>query len=156
MLSIDIPGFGPVRADHLVTDFSGTLATDGKLVRGIRERLAAIAEILHVHVVTSDTFATAAPALRGLDASVYVLSGTGHDRQKDEYVRRLGPQTVIAVGNGNNDRRMLRTARIGIAVAESEGSSVRALRGADILVRRGVDALDLILRPDRLIATLRY
>ena len=26
--------------------------------------------------------------------------------------RRLGPRGVIAVGNGNNDRRMLKTARI--------------------------------------------
>jgi len=156
MLSIDIPGFGPVRAQHLVTDFSGTLATDGVLISGIWDRLTAISRILQVHVVSSDTFGTAAKELRGMDVSMHILSGVGHDRQKEDYVRALGPQTVIAIGNGKNDRRMLKAARIGIAVLEGEGCAVNASSGADILVRSGADALDLILHPDRLRATLRH
>jgi soluble P-type ATPase len=111
MLSIDIPGFGRVRTHQLVTDFSGTLATDGVLISGIQDRLTAISRILQVHVVSSDTFGTAASELRDLDLCVHLFSGTGHDRQKADYVRRLGPRRVIAVGYGNNDRRMLKTAR---------------------------------------------
>jgi soluble P-type ATPase len=156
MLSIDIPGFGPIRAEHLVSDFSGTLAKDGRLPDGIRDRLTEIASVLRVHVVSSDTFGTAASELRDLDLSVHLLSGTEHDRQKDDYVRALGPQAVIAIGNGNNDQRMLKTARIGIAVLESEGCAVHASAGADILVRCSKEALDLILHPDRLRATLRW
>lgn len=156
MLSIDIPGFGPVRAEHLVSDFSGTLAADGRLPDGVRTRLAKIASILRIHVVSSDTFGTAASELRGLDLSVRLLSGTDHDRQKDDYVRALGPQAVIAVGNGNNDRRMLTTARIGIAVLGGEGCAVAALGGADIVVRCAEEALDLVLQPARLKAALRW
>lgn len=156
MLSIDIPGFGPVRAEYLVSDFSGTLARDGRLPNGIRTRLAETARVLRIHVVSSDTFGTAASELRGLDLSMHLLSGADHDRQKDDYVRALGAQGVIAVGNGNNDRRMLKTARIGIAVLEGEGCAVAALDGADILVRCAEEALDLVLHPDRLKATLRW
>ncbi len=156
MLSIDIPGFGPVRAAHLVTDFSGTLAREGKLLTGIGDRLKAIAGILRIHVVSSDTYGMAESELRDMDVSVHLLSGTGHDRQKHDYVLRLGPQEVIAVGNGKNDRLMLKSARLGIAVLEGEGCAVEAFSGADVVVRSGTDALDLILHPDRLKATLRY
>src|SRR4030042_3238306 len=59
MLEIDIPGFGFVRAEHLVSDFTGTLSLDGKLLAGIEERLQTISEILKIHIVTSDTFGLA-------------------------------------------------------------------------------------------------
>jgi len=35
-------------------------------------------------------------------------------------VRNLGPEQVVAFGNGNNDRRMLKRAKLGIAVTEGE------------------------------------
>src|SRR3972149_10248547 len=59
MLEIDIPGFGLVRAEHLVSDFTGTLSLDGKLLFGIEERLHTLSEILKIHIVTSDTFVLA-------------------------------------------------------------------------------------------------
>ncbi|MFH1014917.1 MAG: hypothetical protein V1762_03250 [Nitrospirota bacterium] len=31
MFELDIPGFGSVRLEHLVADFTGTLPVDGKL-----------------------------------------------------------------------------------------------------------------------------
>ena len=46
MFEIDIPGFGLVRLEHLVTDFTGTLSIDGTLELGIREQLSKISEFL--------------------------------------------------------------------------------------------------------------
>jgi len=35
MLEIAVPGFGPVRLAHLVSDFTGTLSVDGELLPGV-------------------------------------------------------------------------------------------------------------------------
>jgi hypothetical protein len=32
VIEIEIPGFGMVRLEHLVSDFTGTLSVDGKLL----------------------------------------------------------------------------------------------------------------------------
>ncbi|RPI35105.1 MAG: ATPase P, partial [Nitrospiraceae bacterium] len=64
MLDIEIPGFGSVKLQHLVTDFTGTLSFDGRLVPGVMERLLSLSEFLNIHVLTSDTFGTAASELK--------------------------------------------------------------------------------------------
>ena len=56
MLEIDISGFGSVKLKHLVSDFTGTLSVNGKLLPGVKEQLNKIADLLAVHILTSDTF----------------------------------------------------------------------------------------------------
>ena len=62
---------------------------------------------------------------------------------------------MIAIGNGNNDADMLSAAALGIVVLGGEGSAVRPLMQADVFARDITDALDLLLNPTRLLATLR-
>jgi soluble P-type ATPase len=50
---------------------------------------------------------------------------------------------------------MLSSAALGIAVLGPEGLAVEALRAAHVVVARIEDALDLLLHPQRLVATLR-
>jgi len=76
--------------------------------------------------------------------------------QKLEYVRGLGADSVLAIGNGNNDRMILKSALIGVAVCIGEGGARDAYLAADILVGNAVDALGLLLSPNRLKATRRY
>lgn len=156
MIAIDIPGFGPVRLSHLVSDFTGTLSVDGQLLPGVQEGLNQLAAHLTIHVLTADTFGRAREALAGIQCRIRILTGQDHDLQKDEYVQKLDPETVVAMGNGNNDRRMLKTARVGIAVSEGEGCAVAAIMAADIHVRGAVDGLNLLLTPLRCKATLRF
>lgn len=59
------------------------------------------------------------------------------------------------VGNGANDVLALQAAALGIAVLGREGLSVVALRSADVVCGSIVDALDLLLDVEALIATLR-
>ena len=155
MFETEIPGFGHVRMKHLVTDFTGTLSVDGRLLPGVKELLNNVARIVKLHVMTADTFGTARDVLEGVECSLTVLSGEVIDIQKERYVRDLGAENVIAVGNGNNDRKMLAAARIGIAVIEGEGCSVNALLSADIAVRSINEGLGLLFDPQRLRATLR-
>lgn len=155
MFELDIPGFGFIRLEHLVSDFTGTLSVDGKLLPEVREGLNKIAEFLHVHILTADTFGKAKEELKDINCEIHILKGEYHDIQKEEYVNRLGAEGVIALGNGNNDRRMLAAAKIGIAVCLNEGCSTDAIKSADILVNSPIDALDLLFNPKRLKATLR-
>jgi len=156
MFECDIPGFGPVRLEHLVSDFTGTLSVDGKLLPGVKEHLRSISETLNVHILTADTFGMARSELAGLSCEMHILSGQSHDAQKEQYVRRLGCGKVVALGNGNNDRLMLAAARIGIAVCLREGCSTDAVKAADIVVMSATDALELLLHRKRLTATLRF
>lgn len=75
--------------------------------------------------------------------------------EKTCYVERLGPAHVIAFGNGANDVGMLRLAAVGVAVLAAEGVAVEALQAADVLALGPVGAVDLVLKPKRLVATLR-
>jgi soluble P-type ATPase len=156
MLDLEIPGFGPVRAEHLVSDFTGTLSADGKLLPGIEQQLVLLARVLRLHVVTSDTLGVVRAEMKQVPCDLRILSGSDHDVQKEDYVKKLGPEKVIAVGNGKNDRRMLRIARIGIVVSGIEGCAVEALANADIHVTNVHDGLNLLLKPERLTATLRF
>lgn len=156
MFELDIPGFGTVRLEHLVSDFTGTLSVDGRLIPGVRERLNELSKLLRIHILTADTFGRAREELRDIHCDIHILTGEDHDIQKEEYIKQLGPDKVIAFGNGNNDRRMLRAARIGVAVILEEGCSVDALKAADIVVKSIIDGLDLLLAPRRLKATLRF
>jgi soluble P-type ATPase len=86
---------------------------------------------------------------------VTVLGGQNLDVQKEQYVQALNTERVVAIGNGLNDRRMLKVSRLGIVVSEGEGCAIDALLNADILVRSIHEGLSLLLNPQRIVATLR-
>lgn len=155
MLRIEIPGFGLLRMEHLVLDYNGTIAADGVLLPGMKRRLAALAANLRVHVLTADTFGRARVQLRGIECELVVLGPRSQAHAKAAYVRRLGAARAVCIGNGRNDRLMLKAAALGIAVVHAEGAAAESARAADIVVRDARDALELLLKPLRLVATLR-
>ena len=150
-----VPGFGALALAHLVLDFNGTLAVDGKLLPGVKRRLDRLARQLRIHVVTADTFGKARAALRSSDCRLWILCPGREDRAKAAYVRRLGADRVACIGNGRNDRLMLKAAALGIVTIQREGAAVASIAAADIVVTDVCDALDLLLAPRRLLATLR-
>jgi soluble P-type ATPase len=155
MLSIDIPGFRNLSLAHLVLDFNGTLAVDGNLITGVFERLKDLAADLKVHVLTADTFGQARRALADLEVQLTILKAGQEAEAKLAYVQALGPDQVVAIGNGRNDRLMLRAAALGMAVAGMEGTAVEALTAAHVFLPGIHEALALLEQPRRLVATLR-
>ncbi len=155
MLKMEIPGFGVLEIGHLVSDFTGTLSADGRLLPSVWEMLNSISQVMNIHVLTADTFGTSSKALEGVECTLNVLSGDDVDVQKEKFVLGLGVDHVAAIGNGSNDRLMLKAARLGIAVTEAEGCSTAALMNSDIHVSSITDGLGLLLNPKRLKATLR-
>jgi soluble P-type ATPase len=155
MLEIDIPGYRALRLEHLVLDYNGTLACDGELLGGVKDRLDALAGTLRIHILTADTFGKARTQLVGIRCDLSVLPVEDQDRRKLEYIQGLGPETTVCVGNGRNDRLMLREAGLGIAVVQAEGAAVQTVLAADVLSPSILTALDLLTHPLRLVATLR-
>jgi soluble P-type ATPase len=87
--------------------------------------------------------------------AVRLRPGESEVDQKAAYVRELGAGEVAAIGNGANDVGMLQAAALAIAVLGPEGLAVGAFEYAAIVVASPNDALDLLLHPRRLAATLR-
>jgi soluble P-type ATPase len=155
-MKLDIPGIGKLELEHLVTDFTGTLSVDGRLLPGVRELLGEVAGFLKIHVLTSDTFGTAMGELAGIDCTITILDGSGHDVQKENFVITLGKDKVVALGNGRNDALMLTAAMLGISVSEAEGCSTAAIISSDVMVNSAIEAFGLLTNPKRLKASLRF
>ena len=155
MIVIDIPGHRRLELSHLVLDYNGTLAVDGKLLPGVADAIDALAARLTIHVVTADTFGDASGRLAGLPVSLVIAAPEGQDIVKLNYVTALGTERVAAIGNGRNDRRMVEVAALGIAVIQREGAAAETLLRTDVVCTSILDALDLLREPQRLIATLR-
>lgn len=155
MIEIAIPGQDILRLDHLVLDYNGTLAFDGMLLPGVVDMLGRLADRLALHVVTADTFGHAADALHGLPCRLAVLPPGNQNAAKLAYVQGLGASRCVCIGNGRNDRAMLAAARLGIAVVQREGAAVETVLAARMLCPDILSALELLIEPKRLIATLR-
>lgn len=156
MLELDVHGWRRLRLEHLVLDVNGTLALDGELLPGVAERLARLRGSLVIHLITADTHGRQAEIDARLGTTgVRLRRDEPEDEQKALFVRELGASGVVAIGNGANDALMFREAALAIAVLEGEGLAAVALREADVLARDIGAALDLLLYPRRLVATLR-
>lgn len=152
MIRINIPQRGLLELHHAVFDINGTLAVDGKPLPHVAASLTSLAAFLSVHLLTAGTHGN----LMELEVTLgFPLRIITNGEEKAQYVQHLGADRVIAFGNGANDAKMLRIAAIGVAVLSNEGVATSALLASDVLVLGPIDAIELLLYPKRLIATLR-
>lgn len=155
MIVIEIPGRQtPLVIRTVVLDYNGTVARDGKLLPDILERIRKLQESADVYILTADTYGTVESQCMGLGIPLKTFPQEGAGICKEQIVRQIGGG-VCAIGNGRNDIPMFTAADLSIAVMGQEGVCAALLSDADVLVSSPVDALDLLLIPNRLRATLR-
>jgi soluble P-type ATPase len=152
---IDIPGWGNIEIENIVIDLNGTIATDGRIPVDVKEKIRSLSKIAKIYVLTADTQGTADQEIQGMNVELIKIPGESSKMGKFEFLKTLDLELTVAIGNGNNDQVILKEAAIGIAVLGDEGVSVSAMKSADIVVRNIHDALELFLKPKRLLATLR-
>ena len=141
MIDVDVPGWRHLQLGTLVLDLNGTLAVDGRLLP-VHSSIAELSTQLEVCLLSADTHGTLDQAAEELGVrAVRLHQGGGESQQKAQFVTELGADSVVAVGNGANDVGMLEIAGLSTS--------------SDLLVGSADEALDLLLHPRRLIATLR-
>ncbi|MEW6718748.1 MAG: HAD hydrolase family protein [Chloroflexota bacterium] len=155
MIHLNISGRGTIQLEHLVCDVNGTLAVDGQLPEGMVGVLSRLRDRLTLHLLTADTHRRQDVIDHQLNLKAVRIQPGEESKQKAEYVKKLGAEKVVAIGQGMNDWGMLKTAAIGICVLSSEGAAVETLSAADLVVKDIFDALELLEKPMRLVASLR-
>ena len=155
MIEIDIPGNKILKLEHLVLDYNGTIAFDGALIDGVKECLFELSQKLTIHIITADTFGSVKKALENIDCKLAVIPLDRQDTAKLEYVKNLGCEKTVSIGNGTNDRLMLKASALGVAVIQGEGAAFETLASADVVCTDIRSGLSLLSNPLRLIATLR-
>lgn len=155
MIELNVPGKGVYQLDHLVCDLNGTLTVDGKLVEGVMRTITTLKDRLQIHIISADTYGHIESISKVLNLFTVKIQPGNEAEQKADYVRQLGAKRVIAIGQGANDHIMLAEAAIGICVLSPEGLAATSLCSADIVMPDILSALELLLKPIRLVATLR-
>jgi P-type E1-E2 ATPase len=147
----------------ILLDLNGTIATDGKILDGVKERLKTLKEKgAKIYILSADTFGTLGEIAKELGVEGRKIDKTLYESEKKAKLMALlefkkeNPSTfVVAIGNGNNDGLMLKAADLGICVIGDEGAYTETLLNSDIVVKDINDALDLLIKEKRLKATIR-
>ncbi|MGH9687078.1 MAG: HAD family hydrolase, partial [Candidatus Acidiferrales bacterium] len=96
---IEIPGFGTREIQRVISDYTGTLSTGGRLGSGVRDKLLKLLKRVDIGVISSDSFGTAASELAGI-VEPEILRTNRHDMEKRDYAARFDLGNVAAFGNG--------------------------------------------------------
>jgi soluble P-type ATPase len=152
---IEIPNFKTLNITDIVCDYNGTIAKDGIVLPEVKELFEQLSKQYKIHVITADTFGSVHEQLKDYGVTVKVLSSDNHTQEKAQYIDFLEANSCVSLGNGNNDKDMLLTSAVGIAILGDEGCSKDALFSADIICKNITEALSTLIYTKRLIATLR-
>ncbi|MGA3094773.1 MAG: HAD hydrolase family protein [Dehalococcoidales bacterium] len=155
MIRVDIPGRGVLEMRYLALDLNGTLSVDGGLIEGVCERIDVLRERVEILIITADTHGKAQELAAILKVKMHKISAGDERTQKLKLVQQLGAENTVSIGNGANDVSMLKAAGLGICVLGNEGTSAEAMAACDVVAPDINAALDLLIKPNRLIATLR-
>jgi soluble P-type ATPase len=156
MINLSVPGREmKLELKNLVLDLNGTLALDGILLEGVESRVGLLKKELEIYLLTSDTLGCGSVVAEELGIPIFKVGSEQGGEDKLDFLNTVGAEETIVIGNGFNDRLVLEHAALSIAVIGGEGCCVQALQKADIVVNNILDALDLLLKPMRIVATLR-
>ncbi|PLX31212.1 MAG: hypothetical protein C0604_07840 [Clostridiales bacterium] len=154
-MKFEIPEYGTYNIKNLVFDYNGTLAEDGIVKPEILRKLEELSAEFDIYVVTADTYGTVEKMFDGSSVEVGIISRENGSKDKESLVQALGAGETIAVGNGFNDRLMMKAAALGFCIAGPEGASAKAIMNSDVVLKSIECFFDLMDEPKRLIATLR-
>lgn len=155
MITIDIPGRDTLQIENIVFDYNGTLATDGTISQETRDKLAELQKLVNIYILTADTHGTVRENCTSLKAKIETFPTENAGKEKAKIVEGLGQEHTICIGNGYNDLLMAQRCALFICVLGEEGCNGKLLTLADVVVSSIDDALNLFLKPKRLVATLR-
>lgn len=154
-MKITIPGFKEIEIKNLVCDYNGTIANNGKLIEGVKNSINTLSKNINIYVITADTFGTVEAELKNANCKVLKIGKENQNEQKLDLVKKLNPNYTVSFGNGRNDELMLKESILGIGILENEGIYAKNFLAADIICKSVLNAFELLLIPNKLVATMR-
>ena len=154
-MHLEIPGYITYDLKYLLLDYNGTIALDGHMSESVKELIRKISADLDIFVLTADTHGTAADECEGLPVTLKTFPTATAMDSKLEILNSLGADNCCTIGNGRNDLLMCRESALSISVIGEEGCYSKLITQTNITVKTIENGLELLLKPKRLIATLR-
>ena len=154
-MHIEIPGYTSYDLKYLLLDYNGTVALDGAIKPSVKELIREISTELEVFILTDDTHGTAAAECAELPVTLKTFPTATALDSKLEILNSLGADNCCTIGNGRNDLLMCRESALSISVIGEEGCYSKLITQTNITVKNIEDGFELLLKPKRLIATLR-
>lgn len=155
MLLFNIPGREKIQIKNIVFDYNGTLAIDGIISEKIKNNIMKLKELADIYIVTADTNGSVIENCASLGVKIKTFPRENAGAEKERIVETLGGAGTLCIGNGYNDMLMAEKCALCICILGKEGCYGKLLTLADVVVTSIDDAIDLLLKPHRLIATLR-
>lgn len=154
-MKINIPGYKNLNIDKIIFDYNGTLAVNGKIDCSTKNKLTELSKNYEIYILTSDTYGTVEKICENLPVKIHTFEGHKASASKKDIVLKLNPNTCACIGNGRNDMEMLEVAALSIGIIGREGAYGKIVNTSDICVTSILDAMELFIYTDRLIADLR-
>lgn len=149
----NIPGQGELELRTVILDLNGTISVAGSVPAGVEERIGQLKTLgLKFVLFTGNTRNDADQLSKDLGIK-WKLAKSGEDKRN--LVLGLEPEHCVSIGNGLIDLELMKAVKLRIVTLQAEGVHVQTLLNSDIVVPNINDALDLLIDPQRLIATLR-
>lgn len=148
-----IPGRGKLELKTIILDLNGTISVGGSLVKGIDERLGHLKELGYKIVLFTGNTRNDADGLAqqlGIDWRQATSA-----QAKADIAHEFEPETCVSIGNGRIDLELMKVVELRIVTLQAEGVHLETMMNSDIVVPSIKDALDILIDPDRLVATLR-
>lgn len=149
----DIPGHDKLEIKTVILDLNGTLSVGGQIVDGSKERLAKLKELGFRIVLFTGNTRNDADAICEQLGIEWRLANNAVDKMN--LAKEFEPSTCASIGNGLIDLELMKSVALRIVTLQAEGAHVQTMLNSDIVVPTFIDALDLLIDPQRLVATLR-
>ena len=154
-MHIEIPGYTTLDLKYLLLDYNGTIALDGVMSDSAKNLIRKVSEELEVFILTADTHGTAAAECKDLPVTLKTFPTDNAMHSKLSILESLDKASCCAIGNGRNDILMCANAALSICIMGEEGCCSKLIEHTHITVKSIENGLELLLKPKRLIATLR-
>ena len=148
-------GVGEIEVDTIILDLNGTLAVNGSIVKGAKERLGKLKELGYkIFLLTGNQRGNAGELCHelGIDFKVAKTSDEKEAITKEFINSSKG---VVSIGNARIDIGTFKDAKVRIGTLQAEGIHTGIIEYIDILVPSLINALDLLIDEDTFNATMR-
>jgi len=149
----EIPDAEPLDLRTIILDLNGTLSVSGVVPDGVQERITKLKQRgFEIILFTGNTRGNANELAQSLGIE-WRLAANG--AEKRDLALKMNPEYCVSIGNGLIDLELMKVVKFRMVTIQAESVHVQTLLNSDVIVPTIINALDMLLDPNILIATIR-